>query len=638
MVFFLKNTRRSKRVVFKINFPEHQSLTARDAEEREREKSERRVLRMAEGDGDDAKDENQSLINARLERQREQQQQQKPSFSPTRSTTTRDGKRTRRKKTRDASALPSARLYQSFSDWKYIATFASVALVMVTVFFIYLSLAAWTRCTRNITSELQKEKGREELVKTWLTCTYAREVGNAYKPWKWDDFAVLFVRLCMLSQFGEVVFHQMVGWHVSRFRNWRTKTCVYSFGLYNLTYFGTIAILGFYHQYTQYACYYLFGILMWSGLSAFDFWSTKGISYGFVYIYLMAIIGKNVVEFFLIVMSDQSVSPMMKLFIRFGLDPIFWELVRGAERHFARLNPSPGPCLQIPYYLSFALQQAFFSRYVMFLLAADGTVKSMATVQTILSLHELMIALTTKDRDKYLARAFLGKQTAEALLTTQKQHDILAMNSIISAFAEIAAIIVISIYLYIFRMAKVGNESIVSFKSYAIQAVNLIAIEIALSFLTVYVQQRFHGMRHKSMFPKIKKKKKNNDNNNNRRSIKEGNIKKQQRWFGGVRRFLEQPPYAFYVFIWVGVMLIHKITTYLVGGQFHRYLCPRVDERDGSIYTFQCTTEDLDLAPGGFYFNMRGFMIQMIDFPVANNEEQFYRNTSQSWAYNKNRG
>ena len=236
----------------------------------------------------------------------------------------------------DASALPSARLYQSFSDWKYIATFASVALVVVTVFFIYLSLAAWTRCTRNITSELQKEKGREELVKTWLTCTYAREVGNAYKPWKWDDFAVLFVRLCMLSQFGEVVFHQMVGWHVSRFRNWRTKTCVYSFGLYNLTYFGTIAILGFYHQYTQYACYYLFGILMWSGLSAFDFWSTKGISYGFVYIYLMAIIGKNVVEFFLIVMSDQSVSPMMKLFIRFGLDPIFWELVRGAERHFAR--------------------------------------------------------------------------------------------------------------------------------------------------------------------------------------------------------------------------------------------------------------------------------------------------------------
>ena len=524
----------------------------------------------------------------------------------------------------DASALPTARLYQSFSDWKYIATFASVALVMVSVFFIYLSLAAWSRCTKNISLDLQKDKGREELVKTWLTCTYAREIGKSYKPWRWDDFAVLFVRLCMITQFGEVVFHQMAGWHVSRFRNWRTKICMYSFGLYNLTYLGMMAILGFSHKYTHLTCTYLFLVLMWSGLSASDFWSTKGISYGFVYIYLMSIIGKNVVEFFLIVMSDQSVSPTMKLFIRFGLDPIFWELVRGAERHFARLNPSPGPCLQIPYYLSFALQQAFFSRYVMFLLAADGTVKSMTTVQTILSLHELMIALTTKDRDKYIARAFLGKQTAEALLTTQKQHDILAMNSIISAFAEIAAIIVISVYLYVFRMAKAGNESIVSLKSYGVQAVNLIAIEIALSFLTVYVQQRFHGMRHKSMFPKIKKKQKKS-------SKKEKEGKKQ--WFGGVRGFLEQPPYAFYVFIWVGVMLVHKITTYLVGGQFHRYLCPRVDERDGSIYTFQCTTEDLDLAPGGFYFNMRGFLVQMLDFPVANSEEKFYRNTSQSWAY-----
>ena len=34
---------------------------------------------------------------------------------------------------------------------------------------------------------------------------------------------------------------------------------------------------------------------------------------------------------FSIVMSDQSVSPTMKLFIRFELDPIFWELVRGQK-------------------------------------------------------------------------------------------------------------------------------------------------------------------------------------------------------------------------------------------------------------------------------------------------------------------
>ena len=103
------------------------------------------------------------------------------------------------------------------------------------------------------------------------------------------------------------------------------------------------------------------------------------------------------------------------------------------------------------------------------------------------------------------------------------------------------------------RMAKTGNESIVSLKSYGVQAVNLIAIEIALSFLTVYVQQRFHGMRHKSMFPKIKKKQKKS-------SKKEKEGKKQ--WFGGVRGFLEQPPYAFYVFIWVGVCIIKSPPTW----------------------------------------------------------------------------
>ena len=65
------------------------------------------------------------------------------------------------------------------------------------------------------------------------------------------------------------------------------------------------------------------------------------------------------VEFFLIVMSDQSVSPTMKLFIRFGLDPIFWELVRGAERHFARLNPSPGHVYK--FHITSLVQQAFFS-------------------------------------------------------------------------------------------------------------------------------------------------------------------------------------------------------------------------------------------------------------------------------------
>ena len=130
---FFKNTREEKKSKNKPN--KFDRTTERESK---REKS----ALMAEGaHGEDAKDTNQSSSSKSSNLMLERQQQKQKPFSPTRSTT-HNGRSKRRKKTMiDASALPSARLYQSFSDWKYIATFASVALVVVTVFFIYLSLA-----------------------------------------------------------------------------------------------------------------------------------------------------------------------------------------------------------------------------------------------------------------------------------------------------------------------------------------------------------------------------------------------------------------------------------------------------------------------------------------------------------------
>ena len=113
-----------------------------------------------------------------------------------------------------------------------------------------------------------------------------------------------------------------------------------------------------------------------------------------------------------------------------------------------------------------------------------------------------MINVVQKDRDIYLVKLFLGKQSADAMLISRKQHDIVALNSIVSSFAEICAVIVISPYLYAFRMASVGNESIVDLRAYGSQAVNLIAIEVVLSFFIMYVQQRFHGIRHGDVFPR----------------------------------------------------------------------------------------------------------------------------------------
>lgn len=492
-----------------------------------------------------------------------------------------------------APAVTSApRLRDIVWDWFSVQLCVAAGLVALTGYFTFISTSTWKKCTESLSVEFRDSAGREEVVRSFLRCTFGRERGKGYRPWRMGDFSVLFVRTSTLAYFGEVIFHQLSAWHASKHRKWRTKLAISSFSAYYVIYFTMIAILGYHSRYSQAVCMSCFGVLFYCGATAKEFWSTKGFSWIYTYVVLMAIIGKAVVEIFIIIAADSSVSSALKLGVRFVLDPLFWEFVRAMERHYARLNPSPGACLQLPYFVSFTLQQAFFSRYIMFLLSAGGAVKNMATVQAVLSLHELMINVVQKDRDVHLVKLFLGKQSAEAMLVSRKQHDIVALNSIVSSFAEICAVIVISMYLYVFRMASVGNESSVDLKGYGMQAINLIALEIVLSFFVMYVQQRFHGIRHGEVFPR-------------------GKFVLRGGWFA--------VSYKFVVFMWITVMMAHKVTIYLVGSQFHKYLCPRIND-DGNVYTYQCTTEDLKLAPGGFYLNSDAFLVQMYDYPVANLE------------------
>jgi hypothetical protein len=489
----------------------------------------------------------------------------------------------------DSTAL---RVKDVLWDWFTIQACVAAGLVALTGYFTFISTSTWRKCTETLSVEFRNTSGREEVVRSFLRCTFGREHGKGYRPWKMGDFSVLFVRISTLAYFGEMIFHQLSAWHASKHRKWRTKLAVQSFAGYYIVYFVMLCILGYHSQYSQLVCMSCFGVLFYCGATSKEFWSTKGLSWIYTYVILLAIVAKTFVEIFMIVAADPNVSAKLKLGLRFILVPLFWEFVCAIERHYARLNPSPGPCLQLPYFVSFTLQQAFFSRYIMFLISAGGAVKNMANVQAVLSLHELMINVVQKDRDIYLVKLFLGKQSADAMLISRKQHDIVALNSIVSSFAEICAVIVISLYLYVFRMASVGNESIVDLRAYGSQAVNLIAIEVVLSFFIMYVQQRFHGIRHGDVFPR-------------------GNFVDRRGWF--------RISYKFVVFMWITVMMAHKVTIYLVGSQFHKYLCPRIND-DGEIFSYQCTTEDLKLAPGGFYLNPDAFLIQMFDTPVVMRE------------------
>jgi hypothetical protein len=474
-------------------------------------------------------------------------------------------------------------------DWISVQACIVAGIIVITGYFSFISTGTWRKCVKSLDVDLRDASGREEVIRTFLRCTFARERGKNYRPWRMGDFSVLFVRLSTITFYGEVIFHQMSAWHVSKYRKWRTKFAVQSFAQMYIVYFVMISILGYHSTYSHIVVLNSFSALFLCGATAKEFWNTKGLSWFWTYFFGPGIIGRPVVEFFLVIVADPNVSAPLKLAVRFIFLPLLWETFRGFERHFTRLNPSPGPCLNLPYFISSTLQESFVSRYVMFLLSAGGAVKSMATVQAILALHELMMNVVQKDRDVHLVKLFLGKQSAEALLVSRKQHDIVALNSIVSSFAEICAIIVISLYLYVFRMASEGNEDVVDLKAYGVQAINLIAIEMVLSFFIMYVQQRFHGIRHGDVFPK-------------------GYFLRKGRWLA--------VSYKFVVFLWITAMMAHKVTIYLVGNQFHKYLCPRIND-DGSVFTFQCSTEDYKLAPGGFYYNSEAWLIQQYDYPVA---------------------
>jgi hypothetical protein len=118
------------------------------------------------------------------------------------------------------------------------------------------------------------------------------------------DFSVLFVRLSTITFYGEVIFHQMSAWHVSKYRKWRTKFAVQSFAQMYIVYFVMISILGYHSTYSHIVVLNSFSALFLCGATAKEFWNTKGLSWFWTYFFGPGIIGRPVVEFFLVIVAD----------------------------------------------------------------------------------------------------------------------------------------------------------------------------------------------------------------------------------------------------------------------------------------------------------------------------------------------
>ena len=188
----------------------------------------------------------------------------------------------------DSTAL---RVKDVLWDWFTIQACVAAGLVALTGYFTFISTSTWRKCTGTLSVEFRNTSGREEVVRSFLRCTFGREHGKGYRPWKMGDFSVLFVRISTLAYFGEVIFHQLSAWHASKHRKWRTKLAVQSFAGYYIVYFVMLCILGYHSQYSQLVCMSCFGVLFYCGATSKEFWSTKGLSWIYTYVVLMAVFG-----------------------------------------------------------------------------------------------------------------------------------------------------------------------------------------------------------------------------------------------------------------------------------------------------------------------------------------------------------
>ena len=114
-------------------------------------------------------------------------------------------------------------------DWISVQACIVAGIIVITGYFSFISTGTWRKCVKSLDVDLRDASGREEVIRTFLRCTFARERGKNYRPWRMGDFSVLFVRLSTITFYGEVIFHQMSAWHVSKYRKWRTKFAVQSF-------------------------------------------------------------------------------------------------------------------------------------------------------------------------------------------------------------------------------------------------------------------------------------------------------------------------------------------------------------------------------------------------------------------------
>ena len=340
-----------------------------------------------------------------------------------------------------------------------------------------------------------------QLTKRWLRCFTPNFSPTPLRPLSsladWNIHLVRNIRLFSLPPgIDNVAFVHMFAWNMlRRTRTWKTKLyfAIFSFQfIFSLIDYEATG-------YKSLASWIVFVLSMAAQLfTVWSAWETRDMNYARFFALYQATSFLTYLFSHSNLTTVQSDNLQLKLIIRFVVDPMVWETLKATHRHAALMNPSPGCGLNVANFMIPIVNQAIYSRLLLFFMSNDGSI-DMFTVQMILSFNELMMYLTLKHRDAVFTRYTLGTTPAETMLATQQSEELHATQLLGSTFSELVAIMFVTPIMTVFNLYSSGVLADGTFRttdynSLTLMCIKLCIIEIVLFFLVVFVQYRFHGV------------------------------------------------------------------------------------------------------------------------------------------------
>jgi len=493
----------------------------------------------------------------------------------------------------------------SAAAWLGHMKYIVVACAAVTMTLYSVIHAVHAKCSRGLTLDVFELEGQTEITRRWHRCynpNFSDDPFHPLRDWgSWNIYLVRMTRLWSSVSTDNAFFAHMCAWNLMpATRTWNTSVYFLLFAGFFVAPLLDYELTGYKHISSwavSFACWVGGWIAVARNSQMRDpgfhpFW--WGLVYcgfgGITYVFAIS---------FLNVSGSPRYSIELKLLIRFVIDPLLWETMKASQRHIALLNPSPGPGLNTPGFMGPIINQAVYSRLLLFMMTNDGEL-DLITIQIIISLNELILSLTLKHRDAFFTRTVMGTVTADAILSSEKSDEMHGVSCLTNTYCELGAVMFLTPLMAVFNLPSSpdlddpSETRTADYKRMGYQALQLIALEVVLSFVTTFAQFRFHDIDLARVFRRAERK-----------HAADAKTRPLARVF----------TYRFWVYALMSVFFSMCVVGTVLGTLWSTAVCPRVRRSDGHVYFSFCEPEEGKHFPGGAPSKGGGIVAMHFDWP-----------------------